>query len=338
MEQIKNQLGKTALFTLLLFGLSSAAYACINNATEVVFNEQGSGILVLATLMSVVIAIAYAIGSAWHQTNYVVFAKDETYHLLFSMLLVIGFSGVVLFSCNTLDFFYSSSSSQMGFAPTSCAVMQAGNGIFNISNCYIDQAGLDAKRLTETYIQKHLDEQLDSTFAVSVNIPMFNSYTSTAPAYRKVVSNQYDMISNMFLIPALVSIDMQKIVLSFISDNVIRWILPIAFLLRFFPPTRHMGNILIALSLALYVIVPFMYAFSFSLYDLTKDDCTRFSASTCDNVFDNYCSPATTTCDNPNGFWQVARIIPQAFFLPNLTIALVITFLGSIHKALRTIG
>ncbi|MGV8084893.1 MAG: hypothetical protein ACP5N9_01425 [Candidatus Bilamarchaeum sp.] len=337
MNSTKNSL-RLFLISLAIIATASATYSCLNNATDIIFSEQGTGIVLVAVFMVVVIAIAYAVGSALSHSNYVVFAKDELYHLGFSLLLLIGFSGVVVFSCNTLDFFYSSAFSQMNLGTTSCASMNAEHGIFSVSNCYIDQVRTDTKRITESYIQKHLDEQLQSTFAFSINVPLFNSYTSTAPAYRKIVSNQYDMIANMFLIPALVSINMQKIVLSFISENVIRWILPIAFLLRFFIPTRHIGNILIALSLGLYVIVPFMYAFNLSLYDTAKADCERFADASCDNVFDNYCSPSIVTCSNPDGFWEVARLIPQAFFLPNLTIALLITFLGSIHKALRVIG
>jgi len=91
-----------------------------------------------------------------------------------------------------------------------------------------------------------------------------------------------------------------------------------------------------------------MYVFSLTMYDALSPDvatapnCASFAGAVCDNVADAYncgsSATAASVCSNPNGFWNVARLIPQAFFLPNLTIALLITFLGSVHKALRLIG
>jgi len=138
------------------------------------------------------------------------------------------------------------------------------------------------------------------------------------------------------LIPALMSISMQKLALDFINENVLRWILPVAFLLRVFIPTRSMGNVLIALVLGLYVIVPFMYVFNFAMNDAVSGDCHLFSDAVCDYVVDS--GDCANTCGNPDGFWNVGRLIPQAFFLPNLTIAILVTFMTSINKALRVIG
>jgi hypothetical protein len=134
---------------------------------------------------------------------------------------------------------------------------------------------------------------------------------------------------------------MQKLVLNFISDNLVVWILPIAFVFRAFFPLRQMGNVLIALSIGLYVLVPFMYAFNLAMYDAVFNDCTTYSKLVCDFVVDG-CTPINLstdiTCTNPGSFWNVARLLPQAFFLPNLTIAVFITFMGAVNKALKAIG
>ena len=58
----------------------------------------------------------------------------------------------------------------------------------------------------------------------------------------------------------------------------------------------------------------------------------------CDTVADKNCSAPSSACGNPYGFWFVAKLIPQAFFLPNLTIAIIIVFVSSIDKALRAMG
>jgi hypothetical protein len=134
------------------------------------------------------------------------------------------------------------------------------------------------------------------------------------------------------------SISMQKLAIDFVTENSIKWILPAGFLLRVFIPTRQMGNVIIAFSVGLYIVIPFMFVFNFAMYEGVLTDCSTFADAVCDNVFDSHCNPASDTCGNENGFWNVARLIPLAFFLPNLTIAVFITFLTSMNKALRVIG
>ncbi len=336
---------RTALLLLLL--MAGAAFAqvtssvttsgsCITNATDIIFSEQGGNIIAVIGLLTVIIACAYAVGSSLGNANYIVLAKDEAYHLGFSIIMLLFFSGILAFSCALMDMFYSQTFANLG--TTHC--YSEGTGAVGVSNCYLNSMNGDAKRISEEYIRQHIDQLLHSTFMVNMQWPLLNSYSVTAGAYKRIVSNQYDMILNSFLVPALMSIGMQKLILTFITENSVRWILPIAFLLRFFPPTRQMGNIFIALVLGIYVVVPFMYAFNLSMYDVTLNDCAPFAQSVCDDAVDGYNCGTTGdgTCSNPFSFWNVARLIPQAFFLPNLTIVVVVTFLGCVHKALRVIG
>jgi hypothetical protein len=320
---------------LLIMGLSFSA--CIEDATQTILFEQGTVIMAVVGLMMVVIALAYSLGNAFHIPSAIVFAKDEMYHLGFSMMLLLGFSGIVVFSCDLTGMFFTQTMGSIGASSCySTAMAQSPN---EVAECYVSQAKNDARGMSERYIQKYLDNMMDSTFAWSLALPLFEAYTATAGAYKRIVSNQYSMIMNSFLVPALMSISMQKFVLIFINENVIRWVLPTAFVMRFFPPTRHMGNIFIALAIGLYVLVPMLYAFNLSMYEVVMNDCGTFAKAACDNVIDNgSCASPETTCGNPDSLWNVARLIPQAFFLPNLTMALVITFLSSIHKALRVIG
>jgi hypothetical protein len=326
------------LLSLLLLAGSAFASTCISNATDIVFSEQGGLVGVIIGLTIIVLAGAYMVGSVFGKTDYIVFAKDEAYHLGFSILLLIGFSGILVTSCNVMDFFFQNTFQNLGELPSGC--FASGSSLHTTATCYMKIVKADATRLSKSYIQNHLDYLMESTFSFSLAWPLLNAYTAIPGAYKRVISNQYDIILNLFLVPSLMSVSMQKLGLDFINENVIKWILPSAFVLRFFIPTRQMGNMLIALSLGLYVIVPFMYVFNFAMYDIVLNDCNRFAAAVCDDPTDSYsCStdPAAT-CSNPNSFWNVARLIPQAVFLPNLTIAVLITFLGSAHKALRAIG
>ena len=254
------------LALLILFALApTASAACVDNATRIVFEEQGANLVAVIGFTIVLIAAAYAAGSFFTNMRYVVFAKDELYHLGVSVLMLAAFSGIVVFSCMLLDFFYKSTFPQLGELPSGCYV--EGSGMEAVSSCYMNLMTRDAKKMSEYHIQSYLDNMMDSTWSVGITWPLLNAYTVTGGAYKRVVSNQYDTILNLFLIPALMSISMQKLALDFISANVIRWILPVAFLLRIFIPTRQLGDMLIALSLGVYVVVPFMYVFSLTMYD-----------------------------------------------------------------------
>jgi hypothetical protein len=331
---------RTILLFMLFAGIAfSASCFQLDDTTGTVMLDQGTNIVLVVMLTSLLIAGSYMIGKTLNNPRYLVWAKDETYHLSFSLVLLLSIGAILVMSCFVMDLFYENLFQNMGTSTYGCYT--PGKGINAVSSCYIKEAKRDANGIAEHYIDKYIEELMESTFSYTIQIPLLTSYTSTAGAYRRVVSNQYDIITNSFLIPSLMSISMQKLALDFINENVLRWILPSAFLLRVFIPTRNLGNILIALVVGLYVIVPFMYVFNWSMYEniMTIDDCTssaKLQAAVCDNVVDSY--DCANTCNNEYGFMAVARLIPQAFFLPNLTVAIFVTFMTGLGRALRVIG
>ncbi len=316
------------LLLLLLMPAVFSASSCIGNATQAILdpvNGQGAAIVAAFSLTVMIIAVAYAGGSITSNSGLTVLAKDELYHLFFSILLLIGFSGILLVSCQTMNYFFDSTMSKMG--TLSCYVQGNMNAT---SMCYIKMAQDDADNIAQYYINQNIQLMMQSTFAFTVQIPLMDAYTAVADSYLKVHAQQYDMVMNSFVLPALISINMQKMVLEFINSNVITWVLPIAFLFRVIPPFRNMGNMLIAVAVGLYVLVPFMYAFNLSMYDIMGQNCSTFAAGVNDFVFGPGCATY--------GFWNVGRLIPQAFFLPNLTMAMFITFIAATNKALRALG
>jgi len=344
------EINKIAIFLFILCAIASAGSPplpvcgessnCLDNATCIVMSEQGVVMLAVIALIVVVIAASYMLGSFLQNPAYIVFAKDEAYHLAFSLVILVALGGIILFLCNMMNMFYGSIFEYMyiGDVGDESACYYEGREMHSLSSCYLDMIENDAKRMSQSYIENYIGYLMDSTFTFTIQIPLFNSYTASAGAYRRIIPSQYDMILNMFLVPSLMSISMQKITLDFINENAIQWILPAAFVLRFFPPTRQMGNILIALAIGLYVIIPFMYVFNLSMYEIAFEDCNKYADIICDNAVDGGCSSPESTCENPDSFWNVARLIPQAIFLPNLTIAIFITYLASANKALRVIG
>jgi len=318
------------LYLLLLIPpFSNAALSCITDATSIILSEQGTLISGVIIFTVIIIAIAYLLGSFTGNPAFTVFAKDEAYHLGFSIALLISFSVIILFSCSAVDMFFKTTFEKIGAGSSPC--YESGENMTATALCFLDGAKSDAQRLSERYIDENIHYMMWSTYTVSLNIPLMNTFSASAGAYKRVIASQYDTTLNMFVFPALLSLRMQELFLGFVSENVIRWLLPIAFLFRIFIPTRQMGNMLIALSIGLYLIVPFMYAFNLSAYEIIgSEECNQFRTAIEDNHFGG--------CGDQNSFWAVARLIPQAFFLPNLTIAILIAFLTGANKALRVIG
>jgi len=321
---------KRLLALLLLLSVSSAL-DCIDNATEWILQEQGVLIIAVLILTVLLIAVAYVVGSFTGNVNFIVFAKDELYHLGFSLALLLFFGTIMLFSCNAIEMFYTTVFDQIGAETHYCYDSSATMG--DVSLCYMHTLNSKSKRIAEAYIDQYIQQLMSSTYSFSLSIPLFNSYTVTAKAYKRIWSAQYDTVNNMFVFPALVSINIQEMLLKLFVVEFVKWLLPIAFLLRIFIPTRQMGNLLIALGMGLHLVVPFFYVFNLAMYDvlfLDTASCAPYSTAINDMVFGG--------CADPGSFWEVASLIPQAFFLPNLSIALVITFMVAINKALRVIG
>ncbi|MBI5046405.1 hypothetical protein HZC07_01600, partial [Candidatus Micrarchaeota archaeon] len=111
---------KAILFLLIVIGIAFAPLNCVSNSTQIIVQEQGGNIAVAIMLVILVIVCAYSIGSIISKAEYIVFAKDELYHLGFSVILLIGFSGILLLSCTTTDFFFGSTFQSLGTLQSGC--------------------------------------------------------------------------------------------------------------------------------------------------------------------------------------------------------------------------
>lgn len=325
-----------AFLLLLLSAISSASplAACANNLSDVVRSEAGQYIGVAIALTIMIIVLAFMISTATNNANLSVFYKDELYHLFFSVVVLLGFSSIFYFSCASFSYFMDST-----FTPAFASAGVANicySGLESpqtVATCYFTHLETQVRAFVTQALRSSINNEMDSTMVISFTNPVSGGVYLPFSAYKKTYSMQFEMLANTFAMPALVSISMQKILLGFSSD-LVKWLLPIAFFLRILLPTRQMGNMLIALSLALYIIIPVFYAINGAMDQIVFNDCHSYDAAYPGLIKD----AVMGDCDSATSFWLVARALPQAFFLPNLTLALVVTFLSGISKALKVIG
>jgi hypothetical protein len=189
-------------------------------------------------------------------------------------------------------------------------------------------------------MEKNIQNEMGSTASVGVVIPVLGSTTVPLSSWKKAFAAQYETMSMSFAMPALISLNLQVLFLT-MNLQLIQFLIPAALILRVLPGTRMFGNMLIALCIVLYVIVPFLYALNGAMDDLVFRDyyfCQKYAGAVYDQYLDSDVAAPLTSCDSQTGYFALARLMPHAFFLPNLVLAIAITFLSGLAKALKVIG
>jgi hypothetical protein len=340
---------KTKLLFAVLFMLSfsyAESLSCSLNAIEVFQSGDiaSYGLIAVIMLNAVLIAVAYMAGEAFHLPEAAIFAKDEKFHLFFSILLLFCFNALLFFSCSVAQGF-------VDFSLKAADDAHLGIGSFGGDNMAdaaakgllsIQQQGYDMLNYVE---KKSIDYKIDSAWLFSNTLPLQGTVATGTDAYRRVYASQLDSILGTFLLPSITMIELQRLFLIFINQYTIPLLLPLAFLFRIFIPTRHMGNLLLALSIGLVVVLPMFYLVNLSMVAnvnsvaACKAPAIAPGIPTVSQVITgNNNDPVNGGCDSVSSFWNLGKLIAQAFFLPNLTLAIFITFLSSANKALSVIG
>jgi len=234
-----------------------------------------AGTLLAAVLLFtvVIIAMIYMFGMATNNPKLLVFSKDEMFHLGVSIIILVSIGGVLTLSCIVGNAFLGYTFESLGVQGSLC--FKPAENLNSHAGCYLSVMESDAKKLVSYSIQKSIKYEMDSTWVYTQNFPLMGIVTTPRDAFKKTFAMQYDSMNNMFATPSLVSISMQKIFITLILKYSVVLIIPIAFLLRVFPPTRQGGNILIAFSAGVLVFLPLLYSISGVMYEVsdTQMDC-----------------------------------------------------------------
>ncbi|MFH2106244.1 MAG: hypothetical protein ABII22_03210 [Candidatus Micrarchaeota archaeon] len=336
---------KTKLLLTLLFMLSfsyAESLSCSLNAIEAFQSGDiaSYGLIAVIMLNVVLIALAYMAGEAFHLPEAAMFAKDEKFHLFFSIILLLCFNAILFFSCSVAQGFVDFSIGAAQTANLNVASLGGANMADAAANALlsIQQQGYAMLNYVE---KKSIDYKIDSAWLFSNTLPLQGTVATGTDAYRRIYANQLDSIIGTFLLPSITMIELQRLFLIFINQYTIPLLLPLAFLFRIFIPTRHMGNLLLALSVGLAVVLPMFYLVNLSMIANVHSAaaCTAPSlAAGVPTVAQVIGDTVNGPCTSVSSFWNLGKLIAQAFFLPNLTLAIFVTFLSSANKALSVIG
>ncbi|MFA5929879.1 MAG: hypothetical protein WC861_03265 [Candidatus Micrarchaeia archaeon] len=292
------------------------------------FADAGNGgavsfIAITFAIVSFALGLAYMYSKVRQDPATGVWAKDEAYNLIISL---------ILFACILL------------FFSGACVIAQgyAGNqSPITASQMYLDSLlqsnGLNVlKELTADSLRN----QMDATKYYYLGLTPFWGDGVAMRANRKAYSAQREYLIDLYL-PIVASLTAQKYVLQGIAWMGASVLLPFAFVLRLVPPTRDFGNMLLALFFGMYIIAPTMYAMSAQVFaDQVQNVSSPYSVTGLQKFqsygLDNsqYYPPDIKT----TMFYRIGSVLPQAIFIPNLVIIVTVTSIMALSKALRAIA
>lgn len=323
---------RLGLAFLMMLALSSAA-SCSVDLLAQAKNMQYVGVAI--SLVILLTAIAYVAGTTSNHAEWVLFAKDQLFHLAISAVLIISVAGILVFSCTVLSAFLDFALTHT--LPGGTSLCYQGHDPLGIARCYTGALKSEAGSVLQALIRDSLSKEMNSAFIFGFYNPFTGGVMTPSKSYLKTEAMQLDTVGNMFVLPALISLTIQKAFFEFIGDFV-KFLIPAALFFRVLPGFRKAGNLMIALAVALYILVPVLYALNAAMDDVVFQNGCAGADSYEDAWKSHYIRDGVMgDCDDKYGFWAIARFLPQAFFLPNLTLALTITFLSAINKALKVL-
>jgi hypothetical protein len=318
-----------ALIAAALFGLAFAEPTFKEVCRPIDFlapatEQPGAGMglmFIMGTFLitSFAIALAYMLSKIREDAHLSTWAKDEASNLVISVLLFIGLMIFFMGSCEI-------------------ASAYSGGDQFRAADQYL--SGLmtaNGQRVVEQLVRESVNNQLDATAAIYMGAFPFWGAGVGKTANLRAYSAQKEMLTDLY-IPILASINAQRYILQTIQWIGASILLPFAFVLRLVPFTREIGNMLIALFFGTYIVVPTFYAMSGEVFK-NKINVSPMVVDPDIEMFNTYAlDHSDTVAKTDTVFYKIGSTLPQAIFLPNLTIIVAVTCTMSLAKALRAIA
>ncbi len=310
---------RLAFLGFMLATLASAQSTAPYCPETVLTNTQYIGMAVMFTV--VIISLAYMASRISQSEKLEVWAKDELFQLLLSVVLVTLVAGLAIGACEF-------SKTYMGWVTgqTRYENVSPFTNAYRYLDSLINRQGIN---LAKSIVKSGITEQLKGTKYVFWGLPLTGGCGIAYEASRKARAQQKELMVDLMM-PAMVSLELQKNLLMFAETISMAVLLPFAVVLRIIPFTRDAGNFLIALSLGVYVVLPATYVLNaYAAGDLA-------AGITSDPTF----LQVKTAIGDPffaDDLYNIGSILPQAILLPNVSIIILTAFVMGFNKALKSI-
>jgi len=286
---------------------------------------------VVVGLITVIIAFSYMIGSAFKEEKYISFAKKELYNLAISLLIL------------TL------------FLPIVSVVESVTCDANNVSMYDYVLMGMDGILYGEVYpILNNLYKMSIMQQSLSAFKLKFGPGSMKPLGFMKDVSKSLNLV-NLIMETSFTSIYIQSLALSFFKATAFNVFLPIGILFRAMPYLRSYGAFIIAFSISLSTIYPYIYYISLDAYynilsamnfketvedAITPTYLTTWMGSTL-NFLDSsqfYFLTFFSYTSLREIFFTFGRVLFLAIGVPALALIFTVACTSSISKFLKEVG
>jgi hypothetical protein len=257
--------------------------------------------------------------------EWVVWIKDEFYQAIISVAIVVLLVVVISAICSIFT-------------------NVAGGDPFVIAHTYLNGLVWDKTiNLATRAFQDSLICQLAAAYKTHIGSKSLGTTFSQSIGLRTVATN-FDFLYTLF-VGLSASLMVQDISLSIIQAFAFRIMLPLGILFRVFPFLRRAGAMFIALALGLYIVYPLCFVMNHMIVNAVLNDQVMKDAFISTSAqLQSMGEGFILTIISPFLPWalidivflvqEVAKLLPQAVFLPTLNLVITLTFVKNASKVL----
>ncbi|NYZ78995.1 hypothetical protein H0N99_02505 [Candidatus Micrarchaeota archaeon] len=269
-------------------------------------------------------SLIYMLSKIFSKPEWAVWIKDEFYQAIISVAIVVLLVVVISAVCSIFT-------------------NVAGADPFVIAHTYLNGLVWDKTiNLATRAFQDSLICQLAAAYKTHVGSKSLGTTYQQSIGLRTVATN-FDFLYTLF-VGLSASLMVQDIGLSIIQAFAFRIMLPLGILFRVFPFLRRAGATFIALALGLYIVYPLCFVMNQMVVNAVMKDpvmsASFISSSAGLPVVEGFAlaiiSPFLpwALIDIVLLLQEVAKLLPQAIFLPTLNLVITLTFVKNASRVL----
>jgi len=285
----------------------------------------GDTVLAAMTIVFMFVGGAYALGPLLGRPMWQAWAKSEVFHAMLTLFLLANAA------------FFSSVACQV-------SLQLAGGNPFDVADRYLTRLVWTQAipAMMELFVVG-FDANVIAQYAVQI-APVAWGWSYAPAAGMKGLANNITLLENL-LAPLISSLLLQQVLLQLIQATMFQIVLPVGILLRGIPFTRDAGAFLMAAAFGFYIIFPLTYVMNAMVADVIWKDVNDPNArlgilGLCSTPLDpgetsrfgmlSYMNPFRIC----KAFLTLSHVIPQAVFLPALSMVITTTFIKATTKVI----